>query len=170
MPKNYIFLVFLTLLVSCTQISPKSIEVVKAEHSVQYPVNETPVFLDNFSPKIDFREAYEDFNILRTYGVEKEKMMGIIYKINPIYFDKLNEIEVIYSNRDALNSNIGGWYYVDSRKITIYYYNEGDEFVKHIILHELKHHYCNIKNGNAEINHQGCFLDTPIDKEYGYIK
>lgn len=39
-----------------------------------------------------------------------------------------------------------------------------------IFLHELKHHYCWFERKEVTINHQGCFLDTPIDKEYGIIK
>lgn len=41
------------------------------------------------------------------------------------------------------------------------------------LLHELKHHYCYLNKyywNNTNQSHQGCFLDTPIDKKFGYIE
>ena len=117
----------------------------------------------------NFKGDYNNFDFIYTYGVDKERIINIISSITPKYFDGISELEVIYSNSESIR----GWYYPDNAKITIYDFNYGDSFIRRNILHELKHHYCWTKGytwNTIEESHQGCFLHTPIDDEFGFVK
>lgn len=117
----------------------------------------------------DYYSNYKNFNFIHTTeGVDREKIIGIVRTINPDYFNGISELEVIYSNPEARLDDKGGWYYSDNNKITIYDYNYSSGLLYGMILHELKHHYCWLKF--KDLSHDKCFLDTPIDKEYGQIK
>ena len=125
-----------------------------------------------------------NFNKIQTYGINKTRIKTIISGMNPEYFNDLNLLEVIYSNSQATKSNINGMYYSDNKQITLWVYDESDNYIRYLILHELKHHYCLTKERDdfdrcLKLNNQmwdycyhneGCFLNTPIDKEYGIIK
>lgn len=113
---------------------------------------------------------YDNFDFVSVYGVDKQRMTNIITTINPKYFDRIQNIRFIYSNKDAMSNSgtqIQSNYNQYTNKITIYVYDELDHIIKIMILHELKHHYC-WQTAN-DISHDKCFLNTPIDKEYGFI-
>ena len=120
------------------------------------------------SQQTDYSQYYHNLNILRVYGVDRERIAKIIYSINPQYFEGISAIDAINSKQELRQRN--GVYYPDSQKITLYIEWESDEWLKYNLLHELKHHYCYITTSNAEYNHTGCFLNTPIDREYGFIQ
>ena len=124
--------------------------------------------LPEYVQPIDYSQYYHNLNILRAYGVDKERISKIIYSINPQYFEGIKGIDVINSKQELRQKN--GVYYPDSQKIVLYIDWESDEWLKMNMLHELKHHYCYMTTSNAEYNHTGCFLNTPIDKEYGFIQ
>lgn len=106
---------------------------------------------------------------LELIGVNESYAINLLESINPEYFEGLNKITFMYSHPDYREVN--GWYYTDSKEIMIYMYDwEWRDYYKRTVIHEIKHHWCNINTGNGEITHMGCFLNTPIDQEYGYIK
>lgn len=109
--------------------------------------------------------AYDNFDFIKAYGINKERIIKIVTAINPKYFKGINEMEVIHSKKQDARRQADGWYYLDSSKITIYTYDESDGYIAGIILHELKHHYCWVNQ--QDLSHNKCFLDTPLDKEYG---
>lgn len=126
------------------------------------------------SPPILIQKDYSSFylsksNFIYTAGVPIERIIIILKFINPKYFEGVAKIEFIKTNKIWSNSK-DGWYYSGSRSIRIFDGDESDEFLTRVVLHELKHHWCYINFNNVEINHQGCFLNTPIDNEYGIIK
>ena len=139
----------------------------------------------------NFKWEYNDTSFINVYGVEKERIINIISEINPIHFEGISTLEVIYSKA---HGNADCWYYSDNSKIKCYIDYQGDEWLKRNILHELKHNFCLTKerddfdnclkhNPNKIItdgfdnsrlwdycyHDEGCFLSTPIDKEYGFI-
>ena len=141
----------------------------------------------------NYKGDYDNFDFIYTYGVDKERIINIVSTINPKYFEGVSELEVIYSNKQTTLDNVYGWYYSDNAKITIYDFNYSDNYIKRNILHELKHNFCLIKErdsfnrcltansyisndfDNTELwyycyHDEGCFLNTPIDEEYGFIK
>lgn len=157
------------ILLSCSEVKQKS------------PKIEIPIIEDNLNVSDDDYSLIQfDTNIqkewdkslyqnkLKVYGVEKDYALSILQEINPIYFDDLNYINFIYSNPDY--RVIKGIYYPNNREITIYVYDlEWKPYYKYLTLHELKHHWCWINKQEITLNHQGCFLNTSIDKEYGFI-
>ena len=105
-------------------------------------------------------------------AVSIERIINILTPINPEYFNGVNEIIFIYSNKEVSNSK-DGLYTTDSKSIKVYIYKEADSFHTRTTLHELKHHHCNIQNEfniEEQFEHQGCFLDTSVDKEYGFVR
>ena len=130
---------------------------------------------------------------IRLSGVNESYAIGIIEDINPKYLDGINILEFRHGNPSYRSYD--GVYYSDSRKIVVYVYDtEWKSYYRRVVLHELKHHYCLTKERNLFNNcikskpiaadgfthnselwdycyhEQGCFLNTPIDKEYGFIK
>jgi len=135
---------------------------------------------------------YSNYKFIYTYGIDKERIITIVSTINPVYFEGVSMIEFVKTNKFWSNSK-DGWYYPDSKSIRIFVDYEGDEFIERIILHELSHAHCFTKEresfdkclkenskmtdgfDNAKLwdycyHDEGCFLNTPIDKEYGFIK
>lgn len=125
-------------------------------------------------------------NFIYTAGVPIDRIINILKPINPEYFEGVERIEFIKTNKFWSNSK-DGWYYSDSRSIRIFVDYESDEFLTRVALHELKHNYCLTKErdsfnkcieknlDNSEswdycYHDEGCFLNTPIDKEYGFIQ
>lgn len=119
--------------------------------------------------------------IISNEGTNHTKAKQLVYSIPEKYFKDV-EINFIYSNPDY--RNVVGVYYPYSKSIIIYYYKtDTAEKIKLILLHELKHHYCWINqmeinygfgwqwiDGQPYWTHSGCFLNTPIDEEYGFVK
>ena len=160
----------------------------KTNHPLEQPLNPLKTSL--------VRWNYEDYDFIHTYGVEKERIINIISTINPKYFEGVNVLEVINSKcrLDGCGGRIDCYYYSDIVKIKCRIDFESDEWIKRNILHELKHHYClNQERENFDsclkenpnkiitdgfdnsrlwdycYHDEGCFLDTPIDQEYGFI-
>jgi len=144
------------------------------QHSQEFTYIQPPITPSENAESLqikNYSNYYHNLNILRVYGIDKDRISKIIYSINPIYFEELELIEAIHSKSELRQK--AGMYYPDSGKITLYIDWESDEWIKHNLLHELKHHYCytnNYKWNSTEEAHQGCFFDTPIDKEYGFIR
>ena len=160
------FLLFLVLVNACAatvnspalQQSPRIVEHIDI-------IQEEKIEL----PPIPSQKNYSNFylsksNFIYTAGVPLERIINILKPINPIYFEGIARIEFVKTNKFISNSR-DGWYYSDSKSIRIFVDYESDEFLRRVVLHELKHHYCYTNFNNVEINHQGCFLNTPIDKE-----
>ena len=106
-----------------------------------------------------------NFDKIEVYGIDEERIKSIIAGINPKYFEELKLLQMIHSNRQATGSDVNGMYYPDSKQITLWLFDESDGYIRYLLLHELKHHHC-----NPDITHSNCFLNTPIDEEYGFIK
>lgn len=183
-----IFTAFVTLILLLHNQSPmQKTQVSEFKKTTRIEIKPTNT---SIIPKVninaDYKDYYKNFDILHVYGVNKQRILNIIYTINPKYFEKLNDMSFVYSNKNVIKSagtyNHDGFY--APLTIQIYVYNETDAQINYIILHELKHHWCYM-NKNGEINnglgfynvngksyytHGGCFLDTPLDKEYGFIK
>ena len=149
------------------------------------------------SPPILVQKNYSSFylsksNFIYTAGVPIEKIINILKPINPEYFEGVTEIDFIKTNKFISNSK-DGWYYYDSKSIKIFVDYESNEFLTRTILHELKHHYCLTKEmdsfekclkensnmtygfDNVELwdycyHDEGCFLNTSIDEEYGFVQ
>lgn len=103
---------------------------------------------------------YQVFN----FGTNKTMSNNIINSIDPTYFKDIKRISFIKSSN--------GWYrqgfYVPPGLIDVYVIpNTSEEYTRSKLLHELKHHYC--WKTEKSLSHTGCFLNTPIDKEYGKI-
>lgn len=120
---------------------------------------------------MQYTDYNNDFNSIQTTdGINIVRIKSIVNEINPEYFKGLNLLQAVYSNPDSRLNPADGMYYYDSKGIALWIYDESDGYIRYLLLHELKHHYCwNIMNENTD-THQGCFLDTPIDREYGFIK
>jgi hypothetical protein len=146
-------------------MSPQPVEQKEEVPVVQIPIetpSEPPTLL---VPNSYERDQYPKFNIL-LYGVDKDYAESIVYSINPEYYEGLREIKIIYSKQHMLPGE--GYYYQDSYSIMLYDVPRYD-FLKYNLLHELKHHYCWYVKRQSSADHQGCFLNTPIDEEYGEI-
>lgn len=172
---SLISILIILFLLGCEQTKEEPKKAIYADvKPIIIPINKINITIPTIDINRDYRNYYQNFTILYTYGVDKQRMMNIIYTINPTYFKNLREFEVIYSNKDALRIggtyNGNGKYFPDNYKISLYVYDESDNYVKNLLLHELKHHWCWINKQEVNFDHQGCFLDTPIDEEYGYIK
>lgn len=136
---------------------------------------------------------YSNYDFIRTHDYSKEKIIEIVKTINPIYFEGVKELEVIHTNKQATQYPEDGWYYSDNNHIRIMEWGQSEASIKRTILHELKHHYCltkerqdfddciKINSGmsdgfdNAKLwdycyHKTGCFLNTPIDEEYRFIR
>lgn len=110
---------------------------------------------------------YSNYDFITTYGYSKEKIIEIVKTINPVYFEGVRELEVIHTNKQVTKYPEDGWYFTSNNKIQIMEFGQSEDYIKRMILHELKHHFCYINHG--EISHTDCFLSTPIDDEYGFI-
>lgn len=116
--------------------------------------------------------VYSNYTFLKTYNFDRARAINIINKINPTYLYGIKEIRIMHSNRNVRGTLIQAMYYPYAKLAVVYEYGEGDGWIMNNILHELKHNYCFAQGQrwkNNEESHQGCFLDTPIDKEYGFI-
>ena len=184
----------LVIMVSCTQNKQETRIILDKEHSIIIGLS-TP---HNLSFEVvnrtayNFRGDYDNFDFIHTYGVDKERVISIVSTINSAYFKGINDLEVIHG-KFRLNNEADCYYYSDNAKIRCRIDFESDEWLKRKILHELKHHYCLTKEresfsycikenagmtdgfNNTKLwdycyHDEGCFLDTPIDKEYGFIR
>ena len=174
-----ILIILLIFLVACEGQMPQQYNqqpnpIIQEQDNIVYTPVETNVipstdaFDQNDLGKYHFSNYDKIF--FRFHGVDRGRMLLIVTSIHPKYFEGVKIVEFVYSNPKFRSSFANGWYYPDSRKITLYVYDESDGFVHRNLLHELKHHYCYINIGNAEINHESCFLNTPIDQEYNFIQ
>lgn len=165
--KVWQFIIALLFLISCTPAQSRSIDFtysqsVGAIEKVYTPVNKSP-----HPYQRDYSSYYQHPNFkISTYGVDSQRIINILSSINPIFFNDISEIKFVYSNKDELmksgTHDKNGFYVYDSKSIEIYAFDEGDEYIRSIIIHELTHHYCwNIKNEKTD-NHPGCFLTAPI--------
>lgn len=127
---------------------------------------------DNFVHN-DYSSFYTNNVIIILQGIDNTRMLNILSPINPSYFNGVKSITFIYSNPDANYGNVGAFYNSNDKSIIVYVYKFSDYFYTREVLHELKHHYCFINNhtwANVEESHQGCFLHTPLDDEFGFVK
>ena len=134
-------------------------------------INDVNVIEDVISEESDaqqFLVYHNEFNRTKTYGINEARVKSIISEMNPAYFEGLNLLQIVHSNRQATKSNINGMYYPSNAQITLWVKDESDGYIRYLLYHELKHHYCWINQ--KDLSHQGCFLDTPIDREIGFIK
>ena len=199
MIKNILlFIVLLSsiFLISCTNseiikitIPPNKIIEAPIQENFNQGIIKTDVIIQNTDIP-QYTIYNNNFDKIEVYGIDKTRIQTILKDMNPKHFEKLGLIQFIYSNRQVTKSEINGMYYPDNKQITLWIQNESDGYVRYLVLHELKHHYCltNEKENfdrcikenklnifdNAKLfdycYHKGCFLDTPIDKEYGYLK
>lgn len=110
-----------------------------------------------------------DYPTITYFSASQEEINNseqVLSSINKSYFKGVDEIRY-YSMR------FGEWF--NWRGLFIPYSNiimmHTDGGIHHgTLLHELKHNWCWNNKQEINLNHQGCFLDTPIDKEYGQIK
>lgn len=188
------FLLFLFLVSACYQTQESSPAFEKSPRIVEHfdIIKEERIELPIPTQK-DYSSFYlSKSNFIYTAGVPIEKIISILKPINPEYFKGITRIEFVKINKFISNSK-DGWYYSDNRSIRIFVDNEGDEFLTRNVLHEIKHYYCLTKERDSfnrclEANNQmsdgfdneklfnycyhkeGCFLNTPIDEEYGFIR
>ena len=172
MKSNSLFSLILTLfLISCSSMDIPQRSVSESLHPQDVDVLVSAVAGDIYNKSANLKQTISynnSFNNIYVYGVDRQRIKSLINGINPDYFAGLNQIEVIHSKKqDALRA-ADGWYYPDNAKIAIYIYDESDGWVLGLLLHELKHHYC--WNKEKDLGHDKCFLDTPIDKEYGIVR
>lgn len=145
------------------------------------PIGNGYALSDVIEFKHSFKGDFKDISFIHFYGdVDKEKIMNLIYSINYSYFEGVTSLDIIKTKFNILQN--AGVYTENALYIPIdksrgqirwYIENEDNQITKHDILHELKHHYCWINGdrwNSIEEAHQGCFLNTPIDKEYNSNK
>jgi hypothetical protein len=104
-----------------------------------------------------------------SYGVDKGRVEKVISSIDVKYFTGVKKISFFPKSPKSLSRTDG--FYSPGGYITLYdsgYPNI--QILRNVLLHELKHHYCYTKSKNLDPVHTGCFLSTPIDKQYGYIR
>lgn len=113
--------------------------------------------------------------------------LGFMYR-------KSNELGISNLNLELFNNTNGIYFFegIETCKGYVegcYYPSNGTIYIektanfKLVLLHELKHIFCKDKQPECKTSdilendrkydkciHQGCFLNTPIDKEYGFIK
>ena len=167
--KDLLWLWVMIMLISCQKQQQTNVMDMEVTNVIQIEER-----LNNEITSIPIRATYDNSWVtIRTYGVEKIRIQKIVNTINTKYFTGLNEISVIYSNPNINIDNKRAIYIPDSQSMTLWIYDEGNEYVRYLLLHELKHHYCYTHNqswSTVEEAHQKCFLSTPIDIEYGFIK
>lgn len=140
----------------------------------------TPISSSAPTP-LNYKDNYDNMNLrfIHFRGVDETKIMRIIYTINPKYFQDLISIDFVKTKFSDLqqagtyNENAEYTPTANGGIIKVYLENEDNVLTIHNLLHELKHHYCwtnGYKWTTIAESHQGCFLNTPIDKEYGFIK
>lgn len=102
--------------------------------------------------------------------------------INQSYLENITEIKFGFLVHACAN------YDVDTKVITINVNRTNCIFISYSLRHELKHHWCYMHKRDEEIKlekdcskkfnqsddyqaclHTGCFLNTPIDEEYGFV-
>ena len=90
--------------------------------------------------------------------------MADLPSLNVNYLQGMDSIEITY------NYNCGHFdeTSMQNGKMIIAINCDGNKTL--IFLHESKHLFCYRNTGNLEPSHQGCFLNTPIDREYGFIR
>ena len=162
---------------SYTYVSPSIIKnenkILQSNITTNYQKESQNFSQEKKIPKIIFNKAYPTFNFLKVSNFDRQRAINILKTIDYSYIIGLNEIYFIHSNKNVINNNEDGLYNQYTKSIEIYEDGESDEYLKRILLHELKHHYCVQKGYSFETieeSHQGCFLNTPIDREYGFIK
>ena len=108
--------------------------------------------------------------IIVNHGVNQTKINIVLNSINQSYINDLQSIEFVYSNPKY--RTMDGFY--TPYNIVLYDYNYPVSRLSTNLKHEAKHHYCMKQDGGYvsvdAMKHIGCFLNTPIDKEYGFIK
>lgn len=135
-----------------------------------YNTEPAPAANKTASPKPNYSSQYIASGIVEGIEVDAALIYNAFSDVNFEYAKGLTKIRVMRSNPEHRMATSNGLYYADTNEILIYHWDEGEEWVRHIALHEMKHHWCWYNRQEQTQNHQGCFLDTPIDREYGFIK
>ena len=177
-------ILILILFISCTEMQVKS-TTTKIENATHInPTKEIPFAESQFQdtslfppiyPKIevvqygqnniDFIKLKEELHEYTKNGVtiseRKYYFDGLTnFSLNPKYLEGLSKIKVMIMNDCGHFDEIS----LTEGVITL---NPLCKNKSYWFLSELKHLWCYTHTGNLEPTHQGCFLDTPIDKEYG---
>ena len=163
--RGVVGIILIFLIVSCSPSIP-SIKGEDAPAAFDTPLERQFASPPPEKPQRNYSNNYTHPNfIISDYGVGYEKIISILSPINPMFFNGVNKIEFIYSNKDELKKSgydVNALYVYDSRFIVVYVFDESDEVIKKFVIHELKHHYCwNVMN-ETTTEHLGCFLTAPI--------
>ena len=107
--------------------------------------------------------------IIVNHGVNQTKINLVLNSINQSYINDLQSIEFVYSNPKY--RTIDGFY--TPYNIVLYDYNYPLPHLVKNLRHEANHHYCMKHDGGYvtidSMNHVGCFLNTPLTKQYGKL-
>lgn len=104
-----------------------------------------------------------DYPTIAYFSASQEEIKqseAIIKSIDKGYFKGVDEIRY-YSMRFGQWYSWAGLFMPYSNIIFIH---TGGSIHHGTLLHELKHNWCWNNKKELNLNHQGCFLDTPIDK------
>ena len=126
--------------------------------SIEY-IAESPIIDQNTPCKIEGK--------IKNYGVPQE-IIDNSMSINCQYFENIQLIEWYNTSKWELQTN-HGYEIFQSNNIKIYWRDDSHINYQKLMLHELKHAWCWNNQHEMTTTHKGCFLDTPIDKEYGFI-
>lgn len=118
-------------------------------------------------PNVDFEELSWKFEIIKSVSITYHGNVRIkedVYSLTNLNYSKyLRGVKTITFTKNLRDC---GHYYPGGTILI----NPTCAYLDRWLLHELKHHHCWNQNKNLEPNHKGCFLNTPIDKELGYIQ
>ena len=193
---NFGLCLIIIFLTSCTtqNISPATVYVKEIPKNdipggayIFEPPKQTAVPINNTQPS--FKGDYKDISFIHFIGFNesrKQEILNGFYELNSSYFQNLHELEFIYSNKEQNKIGGGAWETAGlytPYKIQIWVFDEPVSQIKYWLLHDVKHEYCwtnyqvinekmgwQLVNGQTYWTHDGCFLNTPIDKEYGFVE
>ena len=167
-----IFLILIALLLASCNNTEKIQKIFEPQDSSSLTPSSAAVsgdIIDKSASMPQFATYINDFNSIQTTdGISIVRIKAIVSDLKLEYFKGLNVLQIVYSNPETRLNQANGMYYTGHAQITLWIYNESDGYIRYLLLHELKHHYC--WQFDKSYSHDGCFLDTPIDKEYGFIK
>ena len=89
------------LILSCSQQQiPSNNAVITHEAKPENAVK----IIEGYIPQ-DYSKFYAESEFIHLYGVKKTRLISILSSINRSYFEGLDDLSVIYSNKDALTSS-----------------------------------------------------------------
>lgn len=151
-------------------VYPSGIQKPQYEYNIPAIIN-YDVNLENVKEYFNLREIiiYRNYSNGNTM-IEKEYFLKSVkdVNVNPDYLKGVEFIKFAFNPAGACG-------YFNYNYILINYGNPECEWQplqnkSKVFLHEVKHNYCYTTTGDVEFEHKGCFLSTPIDEEYGFIR